>query len=43
MAINGESVCGKTLPEAVAMLHNAGHLVTLRLSKPRAHRESEGV
>ena len=42
MAINGESVFGKTLPEAVAMLHSAGDMVELRLSKPRSHRGSEG-
>ena len=33
LAINGESLFGKTLPEAVAMLSDAGDVVTLKISK----------
>ena len=33
LAIDGESLCGKTVPEAVAILHRAGDVVNLKISK----------
>ena len=33
LAINGESLLGKTVPEAVAMLQDAGDVVSLKISK----------
>ena len=33
LAINGESLLGKTVPEAVGMLQDAGDVVSLKISK----------
>ena len=33
MAINGQSLFGKTLRDALSMLHNAGDNITLKISK----------
>ena len=41
LAINGESLFGKTLPEAVAMLSDTGDVVTLKISKA-TRKSSEG-
>ena len=42
LAIDGESLFGKTLPEAVAMLSGAGDVVTLKISKA-TRKSSEGA
>ena len=39
MAINGQSLFGKTLRDAVSLLQNAGDTVTLKISK--LNRRSE--
>ena len=40
LAINGESLYGKTITEAVAMLSGAGDIVSLKISKAtRKHSE----
>ena len=40
LAINGENLFNKTMPEAVHLLNNAGDIVRLKISKA-AKRQSE--
>ncbi len=42
LAINGESLYGKTVPEAVGILQDAGDSVSLKISKA-SHRQSMQV
>ncbi|CAL4182673.1 unnamed protein product, partial [Meganyctiphanes norvegica] len=45
LAINGSSLRGKPLSEAIAMLQNSGDTVTLKISRPRdsgVHSEELG-